>query len=501
MIIKYSLRLIFILLALWQFNLPAAENCEKDDLFAKGITVDLREPEYSEGILKTDKGGIIIGPDMRLQARHIVYTRKVVEGKPVFNIEAEGDLFIELGDYAFVGERLEYDFQEKRGVIYEGRTEVEPWFFGGQTIYLEPDGSYVIKEGFITTSENYNMDWRITAREASLAENKFLKAKDVKFLIAHRTLFWLPTFRANLDSIFDSPIRYNFRWDGRQGPRASLAYEVFSWRRLKAFLRLDWRLNRGLGIGFETYLRSPDRKEEFETVNYIARDSAIIHPHEHVRYRYQGLYRNLLYDDRLSFKMSWDKLSDKEMATDYKDKGLELDTAGRTELHVRHDEKFAVTNFYTRVRVNPFQTIKQELPTLETHLRPFNIFNTGVISDTQAKVAYLDFKYSNSLIHVHDYNSTRYELSQNFYRSFRLGPVTATPQLGGMAIYYGNTPEKRPRWVAFGEFGCEINSRFYRYYNNFKHVFVPFASYTYYTFPTTDPNRHYIFDIQDGWSA
>ena len=93
-----------------------ADEEKKDDFFAKGITVDLREPEYSEGILKTDEGGIITGPDMRIQARHIIYTRKIIDGKPVFTIEASGDLFIEFGEYAFVGARLEYDFQEKRGL-------------------------------------------------------------------------------------------------------------------------------------------------------------------------------------------------------------------------------------------------------------------------------------------------------------------------------------------------------------------------------------------------
>ena len=258
------------------------------------------------------------------------------------------------------------------------------------------------------------MDWQISASQASLTDGQYLKAKDVKFIISNRQLFWLPTFRANLDSIFDSPIRYNFRWGGRQGPRASLVYEVFSWRRLKAFLRMDWRFNRGLGVGLETYLRSPDHKEEFETINYIAKDSALIHPHEQVRYRFQGLYSNLLYDDRLSIKLSWDKLSDREMATDYKDKGLELDTAGRTELHVRHDERIAITNFFTRVRVNPFETVKQELPTLESHLRPVNLFRTGIISDTLGNASYLNFKYSNSLINVHNFNSTRYEFSREF---------------------------------------------------------------------------------------
>lgn len=470
----------------------------EDNPLPQGITVDLRDPEYSEGVLRTDSGGIITAPDMRLQALHIVYTRKVVDEKPVVLIEAENELLLEFGDYLFVGQRLEYDFIAKTGIIYDGRSALEPWFFGGKTIYLEADGSYFIKDAFLTTSENYNMDWQILATEAAIQDNDLIRAKNVKFRFGNTTLLWLPSFKTSLQSIFDSPIRYNFRW-GRQGPRASAIYEIFSWQRLKTFFRFDWRFNRGIGLGLETHLRSKDRKEVFETINYLAQDSAIAHPNEHYRYRYQGVYRNLLLDDRLSVNLTWDKLSDQYMATDYKDKGLELDTARRTQLHVRHQENYAISNFFTRVRINPFQTVKQELPTLETHLHPISLSKLGIIADSQAKASYLDFKYADSLINVHDYHSTRLELDQTFYRPFQIGFCTLTPTVGGEVIYYGNSPQHAARWLAFGKFGCEINSKIYKYYETFKHVITPYVSYSYITYPTVSPNYHYIFDIEDGW--
>jgi hypothetical protein len=495
------IRALFILFFLWQsFAVLGAEDQSKtENLFAKGITVDLREPEYCEGVLKTEKGGVVQASNMRLQARHIVYTRKVIDEKPVLTIEAEGDLLLEFGEYTFVGRRLEFDFQTKTGIIYDGRTGIEPWYFGGQTIYLLEDGSYYIEEAFVTTSENYKMDWKITARETTLVDNRFLDARHVNFIIANRRVFWLPKFQTDLETIFDSPIRYSFRWSGRQGPRASMIYEVFSWRRLKTFFRLDWRFNRGLGVGIETYLRSKDRKEELQTINYIAQDSALIHPKEQIRYRYQGLYNNLLDEDHLSIQLSWDKLSDREMATDYKDKGLELDTAGRTQLHIREYEDSTITNFFTRVRINPFQTIKQELPTLETHILPRILLQTGIISDTHAKASYLDYQYSSSVAHGHDYHSTRMEYEQNLYRPFNLGWLTFTPNVGGLAIFYGNSPESKSRWLLQGQLGCEANTRIYRHYNGIKHVIIPYVDYTYYTFPTTNPHDHYIFDIEDGW--
>jgi hypothetical protein len=491
-----ALLLGFLLLATFCFS---AENEEKDSLFAQGVTVNLRDPEYREGILKTEQGGVITAPNLRLQARKILYTRKMVDSIPVFTIEAEGDLLIEFGEYFFVGDRLEYDFQTKSGVIYNGRSGLEPWFFGGRLIYLEPEGSYSFKEAFLTTSENIKMDWQIAAEEASLNKALDLKARSVKFRIFNIPVLWLPSFKTNLNAILDSPIRYSFKWGGQQGPRGSLLYEFLTLERFKAFLRLDLRLNRGIGCGLETYYLSEDHLASLETINYLAQDSAIIHPDEQLRYRYQGIYNRHWEQRHLTACVTWDKLSDSEMATDYRDKGLELDSAGRTELHIRHDENIAISNFYTRVRVNSFQTLKQELPSFETHFRPVNLFNTDIISDSRIRSAYLDFKYANHLIDVHNYHSSRFEIAQKLYRHFQISILNVVPEVGGHLIFYDKSPQQTPRWLGFWHLGCEVNSRWQRYYNLHKHVMLPYIHYDFISYPSTPPHDHYIFDIQDGW--
>src|SRR5438105_2580713 len=40
-------------------------------IFAKGIAVDLREPLFCNGVLTTEKGGVITGPYLRIQAKRI----------------------------------------------------------------------------------------------------------------------------------------------------------------------------------------------------------------------------------------------------------------------------------------------------------------------------------------------------------------------------------------------------------------------------------------------
>jgi hypothetical protein len=479
---------------------PLNEIKNVNSIFDKGIQVDLRSPSYADGVLTTDQGGIIKGPNLRIQAKKIVYTKKMVDGDPIFFVEAEGEVALEFGAYFFVGERLEYDFLSKTGVIYEARSAMEPWYFGGRAIELQADGSYTIYNGFITTSESYQTDWQVTAEEAKLSEDRLFNAKNVQFRFVSLPVFWLPAFKANLDSIFDNPIRYNITWGGRQHTRLEMQYEIFSWNRIKNFVRLDYRIKRGLGGGFYTLYSSEDHLENFEMINYIARDSSVDRPSERTRYRFQGVYNKAWIDDNTSVALSWDKLSDEDMATDYDDRNLEIETAGRTQFQFRkQQDDLWIGNFFSRVRVNTFETIKQELPTLELSTKPFVLGRTGIISENLFKIAYLDFQYAKGSRNVHNFNSTRFEFNHKLYRSFRTGIFTTTPQVGGLAIYYGSNPHSDDHWVTLGMASLETNTQLRKRYSCFNHVIKPFARYNFYTMPGVKPNKHYIFDIEDGW--
>lgn len=479
-------RLIFLLL----FTLPLLSETLEEPLSLK---VDLCEPTFAEGILSTEKGGVIEGPDLRIQAQKIIYS------KSTHHLIAEGDIILEFGEYYFIGDRLEFNFKEHEGTLYNGKTGVEPWYFGGEQIFLHADGSFTLYQGFITTSDTENRDWEITAESAELQDRQFLNASDITFNIRRVSVLWIPSLKMDLDTIFDAPIRYSFKWGGRQGVRGTMVYELFSWNRFKTFFRLDYRVKRGFGGGFETYYRSEDRKEIFNTINYFANDNSLSNPHEKYRYRFQGIYHNLVLEDGVSIDLTWDKLSDRDMATDYNDRGLELDTAGRTLLLIRKQEENHIEFFLSEVKVNPFQSVMQQLPTMEVSFRPQNLWNSGIISTSLLRASYLDFSYSNNIWHRHNYSSTRLEFTQGFFRPIPLQTFTLTPSVGMLGIYYGNSPEHKQRFLGLLSCNLEGKTSFSRRFETCKHVIEPYFRLEYLTHPTISPNEHYIFDIQDGW--
>lgn len=483
----------------------SAHSQEIKKILQKGIqeevTVDLREPLYTDGILSTDKGGVITAAEIRIQAMHLKYTRKVIDQKQVWTIEGEGDLIVEFGEYVFVGDKLVYDFTAKEGVIYQGKTVIEPWVFGGERFELRSDGSYLIYHGYVTTSEKDIPEWGIYSNLVEVEGEQYIKAEKVHVKISQFTVLWIPSFRANLDSIFDNPIRYRFRWGGRQGPRFGLTYEIFSWEHWKTFVRFDYRLTRGPGGGIETRYRSEDRKTEFHSINYLAKDSSILRPHEKARFRLEGAFRKLMDEDKTSILLTYDKISDRDMPSSYYDRDFDFDTAERTQLLVRRQEDNWIGNFYTRVRVNSFQTVKQELPTFEADFKPFVLRNTGIIFENRARASYLNFEYSKYLKHVHNYSSTRFQYFPTIYRPFTFDRFcTLTPEVGMEAIFYGNSPKENPQWLTQGKAGLNLETQLYKHYGTFKHIINPYASYYYYTSPNSSPHQHYIFDITDGWT-
>lgn len=491
----FLISLLLLILPSWAYS---DENVTQPQCMPEGITVDLREPEYNEGVLSTRSGGVITGPDLRIQAQNIIYTHKVVDGMQISTVVAEGDVRLDFYGYHFISRKLEYNFQEETGFVFDGRTSLFPWFFGGQMIQLCRDGSYIIYDGYVTTSENIEHEWDIKLSLAKLYPNKDLLAKNVKFYVGSFPVFWMPSLRTNLNTIFDIPIKYTLRWGGRQGSRVGMAYEVFSWGNLKTFLRLDYNIKRGPGGGFEIYYRDHECSEEFDSINYIAKDTSETNSNINTRYRFQGHYWRSWDRYGTIVDIAYDKLSDKDMATDYSDRGLELDIARRTHILVHTQQESWVGNLLVRPRLNSFQTINQELPTLSMTIKPWCIQKLGIVGGHYLKASYLDFCYAHGLPHVHDFTAMRIELRNYAFVPFNYRYFKVTPQVGTVSIFYGNTPGENRSWLNAGYFQLDSQTTMQKDYEWGRHFMRPYLSYLYFTYPTLAPNEHYIFDINDG---
>lgn len=467
----------------------------------ESLDVYLKDPVFSQGVMRTDQGGVITSKDMRIQAQKMSYTHRVEQGKAVQKIEAEGDLLVEYGDRAFVGSRLEYDFLSKKGTLWQGKTFVDIWFLGGDRVELLPDGTYLIYGASVTACESQNSAWEVHAKQVSVTHEQLLAAKNIQFRFVKLPIFWLPSFKSNLKFFRDPPVRYKLMWDKGIGPRISMRYKVYSWESFNLFVRLDYRIKRGLGGAVETDYYSKDKRTYLLTKSYGARDKTVPDERGWKRYRLQGLYHTESQDQKTTLHLTYDKFSDPKMVSDFKSDDFEVNTQKRTLLLIDHRSEHLFSTFSFQPRINRFQSLNQELPLLTWGIHPFSIGNTGIISQNYFSGGYLDYVFAKDLHNfLTNTQSARVETRNTLYRPFTWKYATLTPSIGLAALFYNKSPEKHPATQGIFTYGCTLQTKLYRNYTQYRHLAVPYVDFQGYTRPSIPLDHHFIFSIEDGYA-
>lgn len=467
-------------------------------LCSEEIQVDLVNPTFKNGILYTTQGGVIRASDIRIQASDIQYYHRMEEGELVQKIEAEGDLMIQYKDRLFIGSELEFDLNKKTGTLYNGKTSSSMWFVGGEAIHLKPDGSYQVADAFITASENKQSDWDLHAKTVRVIKDQSFEADTVRLRLLGRSVFWLPSFKLNLKKNSDPLFTTYLNWN--KGPKVGFRYEMYSWHDLALFGRLEYRWKKGWGGSIESEYIPKQGHTSFVTRNYVGTDRLFNAVDSEFRYRVQGDLRSKTENKKTQTVLTWDKYSDVRMPGDFESEDFEVNTALKTVFQLNHKESRFLASLKVRPRVNSFESIKQDLPTLLLSAKPFEIKNTGIISSQFLKASYLNFQYSDQLVtSLQDFQSPRIELFEKLYRPIYLGPLTVTPELAGRAILYGKSPVHTPQYLGLLSYGARANLRGIGQIGRYRHVLEPYIQYQALTRPTVSPNSHYIFSIQDGY--
>lgn len=462
----------------------------------ENVIVDLVDPLYEEGVLSTESGGVLTATGLRIQAQKITYVRNLEADPPVFTVICSGNLLVDYREWTLVGDTFFYDFVTQSGSLTQGKTASPPWYIGGREILMEED-ELIILDGFITTSEGEIEDVVVRSPKISITPDRILTASYITLRLNDTPIFWLPSFELDMKNIGRSPLAVKFGWGGFLGSNLSLLYRFPSWGDFEITARLDAFFGKGMGGGIETAYDPPSRPTLFFTRNYYAHDIALDDRHRRDRYRFQGTYWDRFYD--ITVDGMYDFVSDAQMAAEYRTKDFELKTAGRTELEVRQERPFWIANFFTRVRVNDFQSVNQELPSFQLNWHPFEIPSTGIICENIFKASYLNFVFSRDVQPRRNLSSSRIAIHPFVYRPFLVGPLTATPEAGFIGIAYSDSPRGRSAGQALGELGFKLETTLSKNCTSWKHTLEPYLHYQFLTTPSVPTEHHFIFSIQDGW--
>jgi len=473
---------------------------------AEKFIINLKDPVYSEGVVKTDQGGVIEASDLRIQARKLIYTNT----KEIRKVCAEGDLMMEYRGHYFVGDKLEFDLKNRTGYLINGRTKLDVWYMGGHLLELCDNGEYYIENGFVTTTPNRANPWRIAAEAATITDNRNIRAQNVTLRVGNAPLFWFPFYRGNLNRFTDPPIRYRLLYDKGLGPRFSFRWRFFSTETFGAYARFDYRFPFtfeekrkgavGPGGALEADYKSKNKRTLFQTRNYGALDKNFPNEKGPKRYRFQGIYKTKTKDEYSRIHAQWDKLSDDRMVGDFRDADFELNTQKATYLEASHYDRSVFGDLTVRPKINEFQSLNQELPSAAVGLRPFELFHTGVISENYLSGAYLDYTFTNKIDKIlRDQQSGRFQTINTLYRPISFNGITLTPKAGIVGIFYTDSPERETKGQFLYTYGGDANFRASRTFFCFKHSIEPYAQYLGYSRPSAAVDDYFIFDIHDGY--
>ncbi len=468
------------------------------------FTVKLKDPVFEGGVLSTNQGGLIISPELRIQARHLTYIHQEENGAQIRRVIAEGDLALIYKNQIYLGRRLEYDFINQTGEIDQGVTSLSFWFLGGEKIRINSDKSFEVSHAFLTTDDSKKMDWKVESKQLSVDQSSVLRSENITLRMWNVPIFWFPHLTVNLlDIAKKSPISFRFDWDKGFWPMLSVDYLFYSRARSYSSLRLSAHPSYGFGVALEAAHSSLDKRDIMEAKNYVGQKGFYYgsNPKKlRFRYRLQGFYTHRSPDNRSHLELSYDKLNDRTMESEFATSNFEMSKIRPTFVRIHHLQDKMILGLDARPKVNSFQTMKQGLPTSFCAFHPFMLGKTGIITTNAFRISYLDYSFAKNLeTSLPDFSAARLETENQLVRSFRFKGVNIAALVCFNGIFYNKSHSRNHHWQSAFRYEMMAHWSANRAYSTFDHTAQPYVHYKGLSRPTMPTDTPYIFSIDDGF--
>ena len=223
---------------------------EAGDLLAKGDNLT-----FHENLIQIHGNGLIKYDEVVLYADHIWadFDENVMR--------AAGNVHLLVGNEETYANELLYNIETKKGIIREGFSFSDPWYYRGTEIFkIEDDESY-IRGGALTTCSLKHPHFYFSASQIIVRINKELIAKNIVLRVGGVPLFYFPAYRRDLrqeDKV--AKIIVKVGTSSYQGVFLSVILPLARRFRYDGALLFDHSARRGSGLGADGKYRVNDVK-------------------------------------------------------------------------------------------------------------------------------------------------------------------------------------------------------------------------------------------------
>src|SRR5579871_1954352 len=130
-------------------------------------------------------------------------TRKVTAvgyGKVLANGMVEHPITLKREDGTFTGNRIEYDFDDRIGLVEQALVQSEFFRLSGEKIQANKDGTFTVTRGHFTTCNKHKPDYEVAAAHLTVYPNHYVSARNITLYLGGVKLLPVPSYRRNLQS-------------------------------------------------------------------------------------------------------------------------------------------------------------------------------------------------------------------------------------------------------------------------------------------------------------
>ncbi|MEA3305343.1 MAG: LptA/OstA family protein, partial [Candidatus Omnitrophota bacterium] len=368
--------LVFIVLMNAAFPLYGEEEKKaevKGDVLPIVVNGDRVEYDHAHKTVSGNGNVSIVYKDMKLTCDRIIIDIDKKEGI------AEGSVTLYQEGDIFRSDKVVYNFEKKRGELFEGTMEMVPWYGKAELIKKTEDTVYRLNKSYVTTCDLEIPHYRIEARTIKVYLNNRVTAWHAFLYIGDVPVMYFPYYNHPLEDNLPQANVIPGR-NGEWGTYLLTAWRYFFHPDSKGHVHLDYRSKRGFakgadykyklgkfGGGYATFYhlhdKEPDESQELGT--------------ELPSERWRAAVRHKWEVDKNTFVAGeYHRLSDQAFIKDffYKEE-YELEEQPDTYLTlIGAKENYNVTVLY-RKKVNDFFTVTERLPEVQMNISPLRLFN------------------------------------------------------------------------------------------------------------------------------
>ncbi len=485
---------------------PAASSSKAEPVELNGDSI-----EY-----KAEEGKFVASGNVYLKQNDaVLFCDKLEFYRDKKEAHAEGNVVLESDQGKVWAEKVFYNFETKKGEFTNARIMADPIYGKGRSIIKVREDYYVVHEGYLTTSDYDDPEYRIKARRMDVYPADKAVARDAVMYVGGMPVMYMPKYTQYLG---DGRPHVRVMPGYKKGFGAFLltTYRVNVTDRVETSYHLDLRELKGVAWGVDVkYNAEPYGKGLVRTYymnerNTDARrgwDSSTTPVWERERYRIEWRHMAQI-DPSTSFIGQYYKVTDSEFLKTYFAKEYRADESPPTYALLTHTTPITTTSLRADVRVNRFEAGVQRLPEAAFSLSSQQIGDTGFYVKSSNVITNLEQKNASpSDIGNH---TLRADTDNELSRPFKVSFLEFRPFVGTEHTYNSRALSREDDDSVRGIFrtGSDVSTKFYKIYdvnfnkygievNRLRHVVTPTVAYMYQHKPTMASDKFYQYDTID----